>query len=110
MPWIACIVIPGCPQYVTQRGNHRQTVFFAETDRDFNLAPRRKYFALFRIQMTGYAPLANATREILIPMLPASLARGVGRLHNDFALAINPYPSGKPIFPVTAGRAILSGR
>jgi len=31
MPRIARIVIPGCPHHVTQRGNHRQKVFFAET-------------------------------------------------------------------------------
>lgn len=85
MPRVARVVIPGYPHHVTQRGNHRQTVFFADTERDFYLTLLRKYFALFQVQMTGFALMTTHVHHILVPELPTSLAKGVGRLHNDFA-------------------------
>jgi putative transposase len=85
MPRIARIVIPGCPHHVTQRGNHRQRVFFAESDHDLYFELLRKYFCQFQVDMAGYALMYNHTHKILIPALANSLAKGVGRLHNDFA-------------------------
>ena len=34
---IARVVVPGWPHHVTQRGNHRQTVFFSDHDREVYL-------------------------------------------------------------------------
>lgn len=85
MPRIARIIIPGCPHHVTQRGNHRQRVFFADAERDFYLQLLRRYFALFQVDMVGYVLMSNHVHHVLIPAMPTSLAKGIGRLHNDFA-------------------------
>lgn len=81
----ARIVIPGYPHHVTQRGNHRQAVFFDDAERDFYLVLMRKYFALFQVQAAGYSLMTNHVHHIVSPAMPTSLAKGIGRLHNDFA-------------------------
>jgi putative transposase len=86
MPRIARIVIPGCPHHVTQRGNHRQRVFFADAERKFYLRLLHKYFSRYRVDMVGYALMSNHVHYVLIPEMEISLAKGVGRLHNDFSL------------------------
>jgi len=85
MPRIARIVLPGCPHHVTQRGNHRQRVFFADVERDFYLELLRKYFTQFQVDMAGYGLMSNHVDFILIPATQVSLAKGIGRLHNDFS-------------------------
>jgi putative transposase len=85
MTRFARIVIPGCPHHVTQRGNHQQTVFFTDDERFLYLALARKYFALYQIRVVGYVLMPNHVHYLLIPGRPTSLAKGVGRLHNDFA-------------------------
>jgi putative transposase len=85
MPRIARLVIPGCPHHVTQRGNQRQRVFFADSDRGLYFELLRRYFTRYRIAMAGYVLMSNHTHQVLIPALSDSLAKGVGRLHNDFA-------------------------
>jgi putative transposase len=39
---IARVIIPGIPHHITQRGNHREAVFFADEDLGFTspLLPR----------------------------------------------------------------------
>jgi putative transposase len=85
MPRVARIVIPGCPHHVTQRGNHRQRVFFTDSERDRYLALLRKYFEQFRVDTVGYDLMSNHVHHVLIPAAPDSLAKGLGHLHNDFA-------------------------
>jgi len=85
MPRIARVVIPGCPHHVTQRGNHGQRVFVSDKDRDVYLKLLREYFQQYQVQMTGYTLMSNHVHLILIPALTDSLAKGVGRLHNDFS-------------------------
>jgi putative transposase len=85
MPRIARIVIPGCPHHITQRGNHSQRVFFADAERDFYLQLLCKYFIQFKVDVAGYALMSNHVHHVLMPALPTSLAKRIGRLHNDFA-------------------------
>jgi putative transposase len=85
MPRIARVVIPGCPHHVTQRGNHRQRVFFSEKDYETYLRLLRKYFSKYGVTLVGFALLPNHTHKIAVPLSPKSLAKGVGLLHNDFA-------------------------
>jgi putative transposase len=85
MPRIARIVIPGCPHHVTQRGNHRQKVFFTDAERGFYLELLRKYFTRFEVEMAGYGLMSNHVHFVLIPVMQASPAKGVGLLHNDFS-------------------------
>ena len=85
MSRIARIVIPGCPHHVTQRGNHRQRVFFSDADYEIYLKLLRKYYLKYKVGMAGHALIPNHTHQILIPELENSLAKGVGLLHNDFS-------------------------
>jgi putative transposase len=60
-------------------------VFFADSDCELYLELLRKYFIQFRVDIAGYSLMSNHIHQVLIPALANSLAKGVGRLHNDFA-------------------------
>jgi putative transposase len=85
MARLARIVIPGCPHHVTQRGNNRQAVFFSDSDRDFYLERMCKFFKIYGVQTEGYTLLTNHTHNAAIPEKKWSLAKGFGKLHNDFS-------------------------
>jgi putative transposase len=85
MSRLARVVIPGCPHHVTQRGNHRQQVFFSHKDFEMYLKLLRKYFPKYGITLIGFSLMPNHTHKIAVPHFPKSLAKGVGVLHNDFA-------------------------
>jgi len=85
MPRIARVVIPECPHHVTQRGNHRQKVFFAANDREIYLKLLGKFFQRYQIHLAGYSLMPNHVHHISVPKLETSLAKGVGLLHNDFS-------------------------
>jgi putative transposase len=54
MPRTARIVVTGVAPHVTQRGNNRQDVFFADDDRRFYLKTLRKQAERFGLAVTGY--------------------------------------------------------
>jgi putative transposase len=85
MTRISRIVIPGCPHHVTQRGNHRQQVFFSYADNEMYLNLLRKYFPQYQVDMAGFSLMPNHVHHVLLPELENSLAKGVGMLHNDFS-------------------------
>ena len=89
MPGIARVVIPGCPHHVTQRGNHRQKVFFSDRDREMYLKLMHKYFVKYKLTSIGYSLMPNHVHHNVIPALQNSLAKGIGLLHNDFSRWLN---------------------
>jgi putative transposase len=86
---IARVVVPGCWHHVTQRGNHQQTVFFSDADRRFYLRCLREYSIEFGMQVGGYCLMNNHVHLLVIPESAKSLARAVGRTHNDYARWLN---------------------
>jgi hypothetical protein len=60
-------------------------VAFSDFDRDLYIELLRKYFIRFHVDKAGYALMPDHTQQVLIPGLASSSAKGVGRLHNDFA-------------------------
>jgi putative transposase len=80
------IVIPGWVHHVTQRGNHRQTVFFSAHDRAVYLSLLGEYFPTYEIRLIGYDLMDNHVHLVAIPERESSLADGIGQLHHDFAL------------------------
>jgi putative transposase len=54
MARIARVVIPGLVHHVTQRGNHRQTVFLEERDRQVYLDLLRDWPLLHSVCLVGY--------------------------------------------------------
>ena len=82
---IARIVMPGWAHHVTQRGNHRQTVFFNDRDRKVYLELLAKYKGIYHIDLIGYSLMTNHVHKIPIPEFDTSLAKAIGRTHNDYS-------------------------
>ena len=81
----ARIIIPGWPHHVTQRGNHRETVFFKDEDRNAYLNLLRRQFGFYDLSMMGYCLMSNHIHCVVIPPTMEALSSGVGRLHRDFS-------------------------
>jgi len=81
----ARIVVPGWPHHVAQRGNHRQTVFFSEHDRNVYLDLLRRHFRRHRLSLIGYCLMSNHVHLVVIPSTVNDLSNGVGGLHQDFS-------------------------
>ncbi|MCW5964960.1 MAG: transposase [Bryobacterales bacterium] len=79
------LVVTGCPHHVTQRGNYRQNVFFSEQDRAIYLNLLARYSADFDPQILGFCLMTNHVHLIVVPQRPNSVARAIGRTHNDFS-------------------------
>jgi len=86
---IARVVIPGFPHHVTQRFSHRQSLFFAASDRELYLELQRTYFIEYRVDMEGYTLMSNYTHEVLIPLLANSLG--------DFEYVVLATRTGRPL-------------
>jgi len=82
---IARVVMPGWPHHVTQRGNHRQTVFFNDRDREVYLELLAKYKGIYHIGLIGHSLMSNHVHKIPIPEFDTSLAKAIGRTHKDYS-------------------------
>ena len=81
----ARIVIPGWPHNVTQRGNHRQTVFFSDRDRIIYLVLMSRYFRIYELSLIGHSLMSNYVHFVIIPPTAEALSLGVGRLNQDYS-------------------------
>lgn len=79
------LVIPGYPHHVTQRGNHRQTVFFSDEDHRFYLDLLQRPVESKEISLLGHCEMTNHTHHAMIPKARDSLARTMQPLDRDFA-------------------------
>ena len=89
MARIARFVVPGLPHHVTQRGNRRETVFFADADyelyRDLLAALCRKH----EVAVWSYCLMPNYVHLILVPSSAEGLGRALGETHRRYSAAIN---------------------
>src|SRR4051812_25751941 len=81
----ARVVLPGCAHHVTQRGNHQEKVFFCDADHTIYLALLRDYAQRTGMQILGYCLMPNHVHLVLIPGRADSLAKGLGRVHNEYS-------------------------
>ncbi len=79
----------GQPHHVTQRGNNRQSVFFTDEDRQVYLDRLFAYAKAYRLRVWAYCLMTNHIHVVGVPEREASLARVFGRLHADYARAVN---------------------
>jgi putative transposase len=86
MTRLARIVIPGWVHHVTQRGNHRQTVFFGDNDRLVYIALLAKCLSLHDILLVGYCFMGNHVHLAMIPKSESTFGKGIGQMHHDYAL------------------------
>jgi putative transposase len=89
MPRVARIVIPGCPHHVTQRGNNRQYVFFAEDDYAAYLQILGEQARRHGVAVDGYCLMTNHVHLILTPGSEQSLSEAVGRTHWRYSQYVN---------------------
>jgi putative transposase len=82
---IARVVAPGCWHHITQRGNHRQTVFFEDADRALYLQLLHGHSQRYAVQVTGYCLMGNHVHLLAIPGSGSGLAKALGRAHTDYA-------------------------
>jgi len=81
MPRYRRLVIPDCPHHLTQRGNHRQTVFLSDEDRSVYLGLVRKNAQDCNVRLLGYCLMSNHVHWIVLPSDEAGLADAFGRAH-----------------------------
>jgi len=89
MPRVARVVAPGVPHHVTQRGNNRQEVFFADDDRRFYLQALAEQAERFDLRLLGYCLMTNHVHLVVVPEREESLAKAVGRTHWLYTQAVN---------------------
>ena len=89
MPRRARSVIPGVAHHITQRGNNRQPVFFSQEDRRFYLRLLGRHAMHHGMHVLGYCLMTNHVHLVAVPDTADSLARTLGRVHCEYALAVN---------------------
>jgi putative transposase len=89
MPRRARLVFPGLPHHVTQRGNHRQQVFFAAGDQETYLRLLREHAGRHDVQIQAYCLMANHVHVVVVPKAPSGLARLFKAVHGQYAQRIN---------------------
>ena len=89
MPRHARALFPGVPHHVTQRGNHRATVFFEQSDGVAYLRLLRKQSDRHSIEIVAYCLMPNHVHLVLVPMDASGLHQALRAVHGQFARRIN---------------------
>ena len=89
MPRMARIVVPGVPHHITQRGNRRENVFFANDDRQHYLQLLIEYAARLGLQILAYCLMTNHVHLVCIPMYLKTLAMVFKPVHTRYTQYIN---------------------
>lgn len=85
MARLARVVVPGVAHHVTQRGNRHQDVFLQEGDRQMYLRLLKERAAKHKLRVVGYCLMTNHVHLIVVPEQADSLAKALGRTHNEYA-------------------------
>lgn len=89
MPRIARVVVPGLAHHITQRGNHREDIFFEEVDRQHYLQLLFGYAAKLGLQILAYCLMTNHVYLVCIPIYAKSLALVFKPVHTRYTQYIN---------------------
>jgi putative transposase len=89
MARLARIVVPGYPHHVTQRGNRREPIFFADGDHEIYLDLLAEQAARAEVEVWAYCLMPNHVHLILRPEHADGLGRAVGETHRRFTNFIN---------------------
>jgi putative transposase len=77
----ARVVIAGLPHHITQRGNNREDVLFADGDRVAYLGLLREQCEKHGVRVLGYCLMPNHIHLVATPAREDSLNLAVGRAH-----------------------------
>ena len=89
MPAFARVVIPEVAYHVTQRGNYRQAVFFAEKDRAVYLNYLTAAAQAYELELHGWCLMSNHVHWIVVPLNPNAMAQSFRRAHSRYAVYVN---------------------
>jgi putative transposase len=89
MPRIARVVVPGCPHHVTQRGNRREDVFFADEDRRVYLSLLGQYAVKHGLAVQAYCLMTDHVHLVVVPKTSRSLSGALKPLHTRYTQHVN---------------------
>ncbi len=82
-------MFPGVPHHVTQRGNHRESVFFAPGDPEAYLELLRNHARRAGLAVFAYCLMPNHTHTVAVPSSKDSLERALQPVHSQYAQRVN---------------------
>jgi len=89
MPRLARTVFAGVPHHITQRGNRREDVFFADDDRRAYLEWLKAYCDEHAVAILAYCLMTNHVHLVAVPARDDGLHRALKPLHMRYAQRIN---------------------
>lgn len=89
MARIQRVVAVGCPHHITQRGNFRRDIFYADQDRSTYLALLADSAGEARLQILGYCLMSNHVHLIAVPERPDSMALAIREAHRSYSRWLN---------------------
>jgi len=89
MARMARVVVAGAPHHVTQRGNRRQTTFFAAEDYLAYLQIAADEFRAAEVEIWAYCLMPNHVHLIATPGRAEGLAAAVGATHLRYTRQVN---------------------
>lgn len=82
-------VFPGLPHHVTQRGNHRQRVFFDGGDQAAYLGLLRDHATKYGVEVVAYCLMPNHVHHVVVPTSAVGLHKLFKAVHGQYAQRIN---------------------
>lgn len=89
MPRSARYVFAGVPHHVTQRGNRRERVFFANDDYCTYLRWLQEYAGRYEVDVLAYCLMPNHVHLVLIPPVRSALQLFMRSVHARYAQRVN---------------------
>ena len=89
MPRRSRLVFAGVPYHVTQRGSHRQDVFFRDSDRTTYLDWLGEYCRRYAVKVLAYCLMSNHVHLVVVPSTADGLAKVFRPLHSRYAARVN---------------------
>lgn len=82
-------MFPGLPHHVTQRGNHREPVFFCDGDYAAYLSLLHEHTTKYAVDVVAYCLMPNHVHHIVVPSSPDGMHLLFKRVHGCHAQRIN---------------------
>ena len=82
-------VFANVPHHVTQRGNHRELVFFSPGDQETYLLLLRDYAIQHQVEVVAYCLMPNHVHLVVVPPSADALYRMLKAVHGRYAQRIN---------------------
>ena len=89
MPRKPRIYLAGVPSHVVQRGNHRNTCFFATDDYDFYLVCLGEACRRYTVSLHAYVLMTNHVHLLMTPSTPEGISRVMQLLGNRYVQYVN---------------------